>query len=152
MKIILLSDDAIRLEPDPGPMTIEAGEPDQQYSPFHMLASALAYCTFSVMFAWATNSKHSVDDLTLEVRWRFSDDEPKRISELHLTFDWPSLPARKKSAAKRVAELCTIHTTLHHPPLVTTEAADRSAATDANMVSDEADAEAHVPTAAGDQE
>ena len=40
MKIILLSEDAIRLEPDDGPMTIEALTPEQSYSPFHMLASS----------------------------------------------------------------------------------------------------------------
>ena len=127
VKITLLSDESIRLEPGPGPMTIEAVEPDQLYSPFHMLASSLAFCTFSVMQAWATSTTQPADDLVLEVRWRFSQDEPKRVSEMHLTFAWPSLPGRKRDAAKRVAELCTIHATLHHPPTVTTEPADSAA-------------------------
>lgn len=122
MKIILLSDDAIRLVPDEGPMTIEAIEPDQQYSPFHMLASSLAYCTFSVMYSWATHTKQAVDDLAIEVRWKFSE-EPKRVSELNLTYEWPSLPLNKQEAAKRVAAMCTIHETLHTPPAVTTEPA-----------------------------
>jgi uncharacterized OsmC-like protein len=148
VKIILLSDEAIRLEPDPGPMTIEAIEPDQQYSPFHMLASSLAYCTFSVMYSWATHSKQGADDLALEVRWKFSDEEPKRVSELHLTYAWPSLPERKRNAAKRVAELCTIHATLHHPPLVTTEPADTGSAGDTVPLSDQADGGAQVPAAA----
>jgi hypothetical protein len=39
MKITLLSDDAIRLEPVAGPMTIEASSAEMVYSPFHMLAS-----------------------------------------------------------------------------------------------------------------
>lgn len=148
MKIILLSDEAIRLEPDPGPMTIEAIEPDQQYSPFHMLASSLAYCTFSVMYSWATNGKQTADDLVLEVRWRFSDDEPKRVSELHLTYTWPSLPERKRNAAKRVAELCTIHATLHHPPIVTTAPSDAASTGAGPEASDEADGGARVPAAA----
>lgn len=126
MKIILLSDDAIRLEPDAGPMTIEAIEAGQQYSPFHMLASALAYCTFSVMYSWATHSQQTADDLVIEVRWKFSE-EPKRVSELNLTFAWPSLPDNKQDAAKRVAAMCTIHETLHHPVTVTTEAAAAAA-------------------------
>ena len=67
MKIILTSEYSIRLEPEPGPMTIEALEPDEQYSPFHMLASSLAYCTWSVMYAWATNTKQSADDLVIEI-------------------------------------------------------------------------------------
>ena len=125
MKIILLSDESIRLEPDSGagPMTIEAVEPDQQYSPFHMLASSLAYCTFSVMYSWATHTKQSADDLVLEVTWKFSTDEPHRVSEMRLRFTWPSLPEKKKEAAKRVARLCTVHETLLHPPVITTEAA-----------------------------
>ena len=117
MKIILLSEDAIRLEPVAGPMTIEALSPEQSYSPFHMLASALASCTFSVMHAWATHAELSVDDLAVEVHWTFAD-EPYRVDNMHLTFEWPSLPAKRYAAARRVAEMCTVHTTLHNPPTI----------------------------------
>lgn len=158
MKIILTSEYSIRLEPEPGPMTIEAMEPDEQYSPFHMLASSLAYCTFSVMYSWATHTKQSVDDLVLEVHWTFSDDEPQRVSDIRLTFQWPSLPQKKLNAARRVAELCTIHATLQHPPRIVIEDAGTGAASGsaasvsgaASAVSThDADAAAHVPTAAG---
>jgi uncharacterized OsmC-like protein len=118
VKITLLSEDAIRLEPVPGPLTVEAESVEQQYSPFHMLGSSLAMCTFSVLYAWATHAKLSVDDLTLEVRWTFAE-KPHRVGEMALTFSWPSLPASRINAAKRAAELCTIHATLSHPPTVT---------------------------------
>ena len=118
MKIILLSEDAIRLEPIPGPMTIEALSAEQMYSPFHMLASGLAFCTFSVMTAWAMHAGLSADDLAIEVRWSFAED-PHRIDAMHISFDWPSLPARRHEAARRVAEMCTIHATLQHPPTIT---------------------------------
>jgi uncharacterized OsmC-like protein len=118
MKITLLGEDAIRLEPVVGPLTIEAPTAEMQYSPFHMLASSLASCIFSVLYSWATHAKLSVDDLVLEVRWTFADD-PHRVSDLAVTFDWPSLPANRLAAARRVAELCTVHATLHHPPTVT---------------------------------
>lgn len=117
MKITLLSDDAIRLEPTPGPLTIDAPSEELGYSPFHMLASSLASCTFSVLHSWATQAKLSVDDLSLEVRWRFADD-PHRVSDIGVIFDWPSLPAARLAAARRVAELCTIHATLTHPPSI----------------------------------
>ena len=120
MKIILLSDDAIRLEPIPGPLTIEAVDAEQSYSPFHMLASALATCTFSVMEAWATHAGLSIDDLAFEVRWEFAED-PHRVESMHLTFEWPSLPAKRYAAARRVAEMCTIHATLTHPPTITVD-------------------------------
>ncbi len=117
MKITLLSEDAIRLEPIPGPMTIEAISAEQSYSAFHMLASALAYCTFSVLYSWATTTGIDADDLVLEVKWDFADD-PHRVRGMDLSFRWPSLPDKKLNAAKRVAELCTVHATLMHPPEV----------------------------------
>jgi uncharacterized OsmC-like protein len=122
LKITLLSDDAIRLTPEPGPMTIEAQSAEQTYSPFHMLASSLAYCTFSVMHSWATHADLRADDLAIEVRWTFVDD-PQRVGEMSLVFEWPSLPERRLAAAKRVAEMCTVHATLKHPPQVSIDAA-----------------------------
>ena len=125
MKITLLSDDAIRLTPEPGPMTIEAQTAEQTYSPFHMLGSSLAYCTFSVMHSWATHADLPADDLAIEVHWTFAED-PHRVGEMSVLFDWPSLPERRRAAAKRVAEMCTVHATLKHPPRVTIEAAQRA--------------------------
>ena len=121
MKIILTSENSIRLVPEPGPMTIEAQSLEQQYSPFHMLGSSLAFCTFSVMFSWATHVKIPVDDLTLDVSWEFGED-PHRVAAIALSFDWPGLPDKRLNAAKRAAELCTIHATLMHPPTVTISA------------------------------
>lgn len=129
MKIILTSENSIRLVPDPGPMTIEAESAEQQYSPFHMLGSSLAFCTFSVMYSWATHVKIPVDDLVLDVQWEFADD-PHRVGRIDMTFDWPSLPEKRIGAAKRAAELCTIHATLMHPPAIHVAAAgERAAAT-----------------------
>ncbi|MEO7711778.1 MAG: OsmC family protein [Gemmatimonadaceae bacterium] len=130
MKIILLSDDAIRLEPIPGALTVEAASSEMSYSPFHMLASGLATCTASVLHSWATHAKLSVDDLSLAVRWRFVDD-PHRVSDIEVILEWPSLPANRLGAARRVAEMCTVHATLTHPPriAITTGAATPAEAT-----------------------
>lgn len=117
MKITLLSDDAIRLEPTRGPMTIEAMTAEQSYSPFHMLASSLAYCTFSVIYSWAVHAGLDAEDLAIEVRWTFADD-PHRVDGMDLSFSWPSLPPARLDAARRVAEMCTVHATLHHPPAI----------------------------------
>jgi uncharacterized OsmC-like protein len=126
VKIILLSEDAIRLEPIPGPMTIEALSTEQSYSPFHMLASSLAYCTFSVMYSWATHVGLAADDLVIEVRWTFEED-PQRVGAMDLTFRWPSLPAKRLNAAKRAAELCTVHATFMHPPTISIEGSGAAA-------------------------
>ena len=118
MKITLLSDDAIRLEPTAGPLTIEAPSADVMYSPFQMLASGLASCTFSVLYSWATHADLSVNDLAIEVHWTFADD-PHRMGDIRVMLDWPSLPTNRVAAAKRASELCTIHATLSHPPTIT---------------------------------
>jgi uncharacterized OsmC-like protein len=117
MKITLLTEDIIRLEPTPGPLTIEAESAGMQFSPFHMLASGLATCTVSVLQSWATQADLSVDDLTLEVHWQWVDD-PRRIGNIAVIFDWPSLPENRVAAAKRVIELCSVHATLQHPPVI----------------------------------
>jgi len=135
MKIILLSDDAIRLEPVPGPLTIEAVGAEQSYSPFHMLASGLATCTFSVMEAWATHANLTIDDLAIEARWTFAED-PHRVDSMHVTFEWPSLPAKRYAAARRVAEMCTIHATLTNPPTISVDVSE----TGTQFAGDEQDA------------
>jgi uncharacterized OsmC-like protein len=124
MKITLLSDDAIRLEPVAGPLTIEAKSADMQYSPFQMVASGLASCTFSVLHSWASHAKLSIDDLAVEVRWGFADD-PHRMSDIRVVLDWPSLPANRVAAARRASELCTIHATLGSPNAVVVRVANK---------------------------
>src|SRR5687768_5422730 len=102
MKIILESEEALRVEPIDGPMTIEANSAEQSYSPFHMLASALGTCTLSVLWSWATNAKISTDGLSVRVTWSFVEN-PHRVGSMNLTLTWPGLPADRASAAERVA-------------------------------------------------
>jgi uncharacterized OsmC-like protein len=118
VKITLTSDDSVRLEPVPGPLTIEAPSSSTVYSPFHMLGSSLAVCTHSMLASWATNVGVGTDGLVIDVQWSFAE-QPHRVGELHLTFDWPELPANRRATAERVAALCPIHATLHHLPTVT---------------------------------
>jgi hypothetical protein len=83
------------------------------------------------------------------VAWKFSEDEPHRVSDIAMTWDWPSLPEKKRRAVNRVAEMCTIHATLHHPPTVTTRERDAGEST---APPDEAMAGAHAPVAADNHE
>ena len=119
MKITLIAEDGIRLEPLPGPMTIEAKQADQLYSPFHMLGSGLAFCTYSVLASWASHAKLNPDDIVIEVKWAFAE-EPHRVGNIDMKVEWPSLPAARQTAAKRVADMCAIHASLTHPPALST--------------------------------
>ena len=119
MKITLLSDEAVRFDAAPGPLTIEAPTAERTYSPFHMLASSLAVCTHSVLHSWASHAGLGADDLAIEVRWTFAD-QPHRVGAMELTLEWPSLPESRREAAKRAVKLCTVHATLSTPPALTT--------------------------------
>jgi uncharacterized OsmC-like protein len=73
-----------------------------------------------VIESWAHHAKLRLDDLVIEVRWKFAE-EPRRVSDFAISFDWPSLPTNRLAAARRVAQLCTVHATLLHPPHISIE-------------------------------
>lgn len=122
MKILILSDERIRIEGNGGPLSVEADRPDAQYSPFHMLGSALATCVLSVLASWADHAKLDVSGLAIEVDWRFAE-KPHRVGDIGVRIIWPSLPVERRAAAERAAHLCAIHNTLSHSPSVRTEIA-----------------------------
>jgi len=122
MKITLLSDESIRLEPATGHLTIEAESADREYSPYQMLASSLAVCTFGVLQSWGSNVGLSADDLVIDVSWSFADN-PHRVGAMVLTYEWPSLPVDRRRIAQRVAELCPVHKTLMQTPAMTIRSA-----------------------------
>jgi uncharacterized OsmC-like protein len=120
VKITLLSDDRIRLEGKAGPLSVEAESAEMQYSPFHMLASGLATCTYSVLASWGTHARLGVDDLAIEVGWAF-EENPHRVGRMDLDVVWPSLPEERRNAALRAAALCTVTRTFEQPPEIAVE-------------------------------
>ncbi len=136
MKIILLSEDAVRIEPAAGMMTVEASSPEHSFTPFQMVASGLALCTYSVLQSWANHAKLEADTLAIEVRWDYVE-EPHRAGRYEVTLDWPSLPEGRHKAAARVAGLCPVkHTLMRAPEIVTNVRASGSAsASGANATS-----------------
>jgi uncharacterized OsmC-like protein len=120
MKIVLQGENAILLSATEGMLTIEAETADQQYSPFHMLGSSLAYCTFSVLYSWASNSDLDVGDLEIRVEWEFTEN-PHRVGNMTTELRWPSLPENRRVAAQRAAGLCAVHATLSHTVPISTE-------------------------------
>jgi uncharacterized OsmC-like protein len=122
MKITLTGEESLRLEPTSGQLTIEASTPDVQYSPFHMLGSALGGCTLFVLQSWASNKSLGVNDLKVDVSWAFVEGQ-HRVGSMKVQLVWPSLSAELWPRAIRVANLCGIHDTLTHPPQITVEAA-----------------------------
>lgn len=123
MKITLLGEERILLEGAAPPLTIEAESAETVYSPFHMVASGLATCIFSVLASWADTAGIAVDNLAIEVGWAFAD-QPHRVGSYQVSLRWPNLPDARRTAAPRVAALCPIHATLHHPPEILVQLAE----------------------------
>ncbi|HEY3112540.1 MAG TPA: OsmC family protein [Gemmatimonadaceae bacterium] len=121
MKITLTGEESLRLEPGPGILTIEAPTPDRAYSAFHMVASGLASCTFSVLQSWASNKNFGVDDLKVDVSWQFVEGQ-HRIEAMSVKLDWPSLSPELWPRAVRAAEICGVHQTLDHGVSISVEA------------------------------
>ena len=111
MKITLTGEESLRIEPTPGPLTIESASPDQSYSPFHMLGSALGVCTLSVLQSWASNKGVALEDVKLDVSWTFVEGE-HRIDNMKVLLAWPSLSAELWPRAMRAASVCGVHKTL----------------------------------------
>jgi putative redox protein len=120
MKITLLGEERIRLEATAGPLTVEAESAETTYSPFHMVASGLATCIYSVLASWGTHAGIEPDGLAVEVEWSFTE-KPRRVGSYDVFLEWPGLPEERRSAAARTAALCPIHATLHHPPEIKVE-------------------------------
>jgi uncharacterized OsmC-like protein len=121
MKITLTGEESLRLEPSPGMLTIEAPSPDRRYSPFHMIASGLGACTASVLQSWASNKDVAVDDLKIDVSWKFVEGE-HRFESMKVKLDWPSLSAELWPRALRAAHVCGVHRTLTHTVPISVEA------------------------------
>lgn len=113
MKITLTGEESLRLEPTPGPLTIEAEPHNQSYSPFHMLGSALGSCTLSVLQSWASNKNLGADDLTIDISWTFAEGQ-HRVNSMSVELNWPSLSVELWPRAIRAANLCGVHQTLTH--------------------------------------
>jgi uncharacterized OsmC-like protein len=115
VKITLLSEDRIRLEDAAGPLTIEAESAEMSSSPFHMVASGLATCIFSVLHSWASHAKLPAEQLAVEVGWAFAES-PHRVGRYEVHLLWPGLPEARRGSAERAASLCAVHNTLTHAP------------------------------------
>jgi uncharacterized OsmC-like protein len=122
MKITLTGEESLRIEPTTGMLTIEAESPDQSYSPFHMLGSALGMCTFSVLQSWSSNKNISSSDLSIDVSWRFAEGQ-HRVEAMNVKLAWPSLSAELWPRALRAAHLCGVHQSLAKPAQITVDAA-----------------------------
>ena len=118
MKITLLADEAIRLEPVAGPMTIEAPSAERSTRP-STCSRAGSRCARSPSCSHGRRTRSPADDLVIDVSWTFAEN-PHRVGDIAVTFDWPSLPAeppRRRAQGRRAvhrAQDASPSTARHH--------------------------------------
>ena len=118
MQLVMLDETHIRLDTAAGGegLSIEGDD----FGPLPMLATSLALCTASVIYAYAETAQLAVDGFAIEVRWDYADD-PYRVGHFDLTLHLPeSVPASRHRAILRAADTCTVHQTLTHSPTIDT--------------------------------
>ena len=102
-------------------MSKEEGGADEGMNPVELLAASLGAC-ISIMAQTYCDSHGYTDgevsaSLTLEIA-----DDPKRVGTIVIDLELPDdFPEDRRSAIKRVAELCPVHETLKQMPTVDLE-------------------------------
>lgn len=118
MEILIRGETELVVTPSGGGLTVR-GEDGGRFGPLPMLAASLGTCTVSVLLNWADNAGLDASGLEVVVGWEYVDD-PYRVGGYDQEIRWPGLPEDRRAAARRVADQCTVHHTLEHPPEMTT--------------------------------
>lgn len=117
MEIVILAETELAVTPEPEGLAVR--EEGGHFGPLTMLAASLAACTVSVLVSWAESAGLDASGLEVVARWDYLE-EPYRVGSYDLEIRWPELPEERRAAARRVADQCTVHHTLEHPPEMTT--------------------------------
>lgn len=115
MRIVLEGERRLRVLAAGGALEVASAEEGLDFSPLHMLAASLATCTLAVLVPWAIEADLPLDDLEVITEWEYVPD-PYRVGRYDVAIRWPGLPERRRAAAVRVAQHCTVEHTLTHPP------------------------------------
>lgn len=115
MRIVVTGETEIVVEPARSLEIEEEG--DAHFGPLHMLAASLATCTVAVLASWADAVGLELHGLEVRLAWTYVE-KPYRVGDYDMEITWPALPEERLERARRVAEACTVHHTLTHPPSI----------------------------------
>lgn len=118
MEILVRGETELSVGDGGGGLTVREEGPGR-FGPLPMFAASLGACTYSVLLSWAENAGLDASDLEVIVRWEYAED-PYRVRSIDQEIAWPGLPEERQAAARKVADQCTIHRTLEHPPEMAT--------------------------------
>lgn len=87
----------------------------EAFSPTDLLATSLADCMFTIMGLAANTHGIDMDGATAEVT-KVMATEPRRISEIHVKFDFPKkadYADKQKKILENAGLTCPVHYSLH---------------------------------------
>ncbi|MER6083425.1 OsmC family protein [Streptomyces sp. NPDC001833] len=97
----------------------DAGGTDTAPTPVELFAASLATCV--AFYAGRYLQRHGLPRAGLQVRTEFTmaADRPARVASVRLVIvPPPALSAERHAAMLAVAAHCTVHNTLHEPPVI----------------------------------
>jgi putative redox protein len=102
-------------------MSEEEGGSDKGMNPVEYLAGSLGACIAIMVQTYCDNHGYTDGEVSASLTLELADD-PKRVGTIVIDLELPNdFPEGKKSAVKRVAELCPVHETLKQMPALDLE-------------------------------
>ena len=90
-------------------------------TPPEMMVASLAMCVGLYVTRYLRRARIQHEGFTIDTAYQIVE-EPHRIGPIAIDVNLPEdFPEGRKKAVLRVAEQCTIHSTLHHPPDISIE-------------------------------
>jgi uncharacterized OsmC-like protein len=102
-------------------MSKEEGGADEGMNPVELLAGSLGACISIMAQTYCDTHGYTDGEVSASLTLEIADD-PKRVGTIVIDLELPNdFPEDRKSAIKRVAELCPVHETLKQMPTVDLE-------------------------------
>ena len=101
---------------------VTGGGEDRAPTPTELFVASLASCV--AFYAGRYLSRHGVsrDGLSVRADFELAPDRPARVDRIQIRLTVPAaLPLARRPGLLAVASHCTVHNTLHDPPLVDIE-------------------------------
>jgi uncharacterized OsmC-like protein len=99
-------------------MSAKEGGRDAGPSPAELLAGSLGACIAMIVQGYCDSHGYTDGDVGVNLTLELADD-PKRVSGIVIDVELPKgIPEDRWDVVRRIAERCTIHETLKHPPRV----------------------------------
>jgi uncharacterized OsmC-like protein len=99
-------------------MSTREGGRDAGPSPAELLAGSLGACIAMIVQGYCDSHGYTDGDVGVTLTLELTND-PKRVSGIVINVELPKgIPEDKRDVVRGIAERCTIHETLTHPPQV----------------------------------